>query len=111
MNSIMNMVFVPLGYGEKVVKAAKDIGATGATILHARGANPNAKEGLFSFHVEPEEEIVLIIATKAVSKALCARIQAAFERDNERNGSVYLLPIELVGQGAVCKHFQRIDEI
>lgn len=92
MNYYMNIVIVPLGYADKVIMTANEVGATGATILRARGADH--KEGLFSISIEPEEEIVLIIATKEVTSAICNRIHEEFEKNSKRGGSIYILPVQ-----------------
>lgn len=94
MNYYMNMVIVPLGYADKVIMAANEVGATGATVLRARGADHLAKEGLFSIKIEPEEEIVLVIATKEVTSAICNRIHEEFEKNSKRGGSIYVLPVQ-----------------
>ena len=94
MNYFMNLVIVPLGYADKAITAANEVGATGATILRARGADHSAKEGLFSIKIEPEEEIVLIIATKEVTGAICNKIHAEFEKNSKRGGSIYVLPVQ-----------------
>ena len=100
MNYYMMMVIVPLGHSDKVITAANEAGATGATILRARGADNSAKEGLFSFKVEPEEEIVLITATKEVTDAVCIKIHDEFEKNSKRSGSVYVLPVQRVEKNA-----------
>lgn len=94
MNYFMNMVVVPLGYADKVITVANEVGATGATVIHARGADNLAKEGLFSIKIEPEEEIVLIITTKEVSNAICNKIHEEFDKKCKRGGSVYILPVQ-----------------
>ena len=52
---------VNAGFSEAVMDAARQFGASGGTVLHARGtANPEA-EKLFNVTVQPEKEIVLIL--------------------------------------------------
>ena len=52
---------VNAGFSDAVMDAAREFGATGGTVLHARGtANPEA-EKLFNITVQPEKEIVVII--------------------------------------------------
>ena len=87
------IAIVPMGYSDKVIKSANKEGATGATVLHARGAENLLKEGLFSFKIEPEEEIVLIMVTKEISDAVCNRINEEFRTNCKRSGAIYILPI------------------
>ena len=52
---------VNAGFSEAVMDSARQFGASGGTVLHARGtANPEA-EKLFNVTVQPEKEIVLIL--------------------------------------------------
>ena len=52
---------VNAGFSDAVMDAAREFGAKGGTVLHARGtANPEA-EKLFNITVHPEKEIVVII--------------------------------------------------
>ena len=92
MINFMMIAIVPLGYANKVIRAANETGASGATILHARGADSSKNEGLFSFKIEPEEEIIMITATKEVANEVCTKIHEEFEKDSMRSGFVYILP-------------------
>lgn len=52
---------VNAGFSEAVMDAARQFGASGGTVLHARGtANPEA-EKLYKITVQPEKEVVLIL--------------------------------------------------
>src|SRR5690606_28122093 len=59
-----NAIFtiVDKGIGEKVVDAATLVGAKGATIINARGSGIHETSKLFSMEIEPEKEIILILA-------------------------------------------------
>lgn len=103
MNYFMNMVVVPSGYADKVITAANEVGATGATVIRARGADHLAKESLFSIKIEPEEEIVLITATKEVTDAICNKIHEVFEKNCKRGGSIYVLPVQVLGDNGLMR--------
>ncbi len=96
MDNFMMIAIVPLGYAEKVIESAHEAGATGATIFRARGLGQSAKEGLFSFKVEPEEDVVMITATQEVIDAICSRIHDEFIQNCKRSGSIYILPVQCV---------------
>lgn len=96
MNDFMMIAIVPLGYADKVIKAAKEAGAPGATILRGRGAHNSAKEGLFNFAIEPEEEIILVTAAKEIINGISTKIHDEFEKDCSRSGSIYILPVQQV---------------
>src|SRR5690625_577813 len=53
---------VDKGLSEQVLDAAKKAGATGGTVIHGRGSGTQEKAILFNIEIEPEKEIVLILA-------------------------------------------------
>ncbi len=93
MEQLMIMATVPLGYSDKVIKAANKAGARGATILRARGTEKPTKEGLFSFKIEPEEEIVLIVTNKDLVDVICDAVHQEFVTNCKRGGSIFILPV------------------
>jgi hypothetical protein len=97
MNYFMSIVIVPLGYADRVIRAANEAGATGATLLRARGLDNTPRDGLFGFKVEPEEDMVMITATKEVTSAVCDRINDEFGKQCSRGGSIYVLPVQYDG--------------
>lgn len=90
----MIIAIVPFGYAEMVLKIANKMGSTGGTVIHGRGAEMPGKEGLFSFHVEPREDIVLIMANKEITRDICHNINDEFKKNAQRGGSLYVLPVE-----------------
>lgn len=94
MNEFLMIIIVPFGYADKVINAANEAGANGATIMRARGAD-SSKHGLF-FKVEPEEELILIAASKDITEKVCARIHEEFDENGKRSGSIYVLPVSKV---------------
>ncbi len=96
MNYFMTIVTVPMGYGDKVLKAANEEGILDVTVLRARGADSVTAEGFFSMKIEPEEEIVLITADKKATEIVCKGIHDEFERSGKAGGSIYILPTEYV---------------
>jgi nitrogen regulatory protein PII len=66
----MIMARVMYGFSGRIIKAANTAGATGATILKARGEKIHGKGGIFDFKIEPEEELVLIIAAEEIAEVI-----------------------------------------
>lgn len=93
MELYMSMVVVPFGQARRIVQAANEAGAKGATVLHARGVHKPKKERLFPLSIEPEQEIVLIVASKDVTGVLGERISHV---DVARSGgaALYILPVK-----------------
>lgn len=53
---------VNLGSAQDVIDIAYEAGATGATILHGRGSGIEEPLKLFNMEIEPEKEIIMVIA-------------------------------------------------
>ncbi|MDR1977801.1 MAG: P-II family nitrogen regulator [Synergistaceae bacterium] len=51
------------GYSQEVMDAARSVGATGGTIVHARGTAPAGTEKFFGVTIQPEKEIIMILAS------------------------------------------------
>lgn len=49
------------GFSEAVMDAAKQAGARGGTVMHARGTANQEAEKFFGITVQPEKEIVMIL--------------------------------------------------
>ncbi|WP_018921572.1 P-II family nitrogen regulator [Salsuginibacillus kocurii] len=60
-NVSLMVTIVAKGKASKLVKAAKDHGAEGATILNGRGTGIHEYKKLFGMEVQPEKEIILIL--------------------------------------------------
>jgi hypothetical protein len=52
---------VSAGRGDAVIKAAKELGATGALTYHARGIGPRERLGLLAIAVEADKEVVTLL--------------------------------------------------
>ena len=52
---------VSAGRSDAVIKAAQDMGATGALVYHARGVGPRERLGLLGIAIEAEKEVVSIL--------------------------------------------------
>jgi nitrogen regulatory protein PII len=87
-----NAIFtiVDKGFGEKVVDAATLVGAKGATIINARGSGIHETSKLFSMEIEPEKEIVLILAEKTIVKPIITSICEELDIEQPGNGVIFV---------------------
>lgn len=58
------LVILNRGYTDTVMNAAKGAGASGGTIINARRVGFEDAENLFGFTIQPEKEIIAILAPK-----------------------------------------------
>lgn len=51
------------GYSDPVMDAAREAGAMGGTVIHARGTGLQEAEKFFGITIQPEKELILILTT------------------------------------------------
>lgn len=88
------ITIVNRGYSEQVMKAAKLGGATGGTIVLARGAGMHEAEKILGFSIHPEKEIVLILTLREqkqdIMRAICQKCGFC----TEAHGISIAVPVE-----------------
>lgn len=87
-------VVVDKGLAELVVKAAEKAGARGATVINGRGAGIHETSKLFSMEIEPEKEIVLIIAKREFVDSITSSINNAVNLDEPGRGILFIVDIQ-----------------
>lgn len=83
-------VIVDHGRGEEVMDAAREAGARGGTIIHARGSGIHEHAKLLNMEIEPEKEIVLIIAAEDITREVVMSIRDSLEIDKPGNGIIFV---------------------
>jgi len=61
MNYELVFCIVNSGFSETVMDAAKEVGARGGTVIHARGTANKEAEQFFHITIQPDKEIVMIL--------------------------------------------------
>jgi len=94
-NSMHNAIFVVVdrGNAEKVLEAATVAGSRGGTIINARGSGIHENCKLFSMLIEPEKEIVLILAETEFTEAIAASIREKMDIDKPGKGIMFILDV------------------
>lgn len=88
------------GFSEEAMDAARAVGARGGTVLHGRGTVSKDAEKLFNIPIQPEKEIVLIIAKEENVEAILRALYAAVGTSTAAQGIVFALPVDgAVGLG------------
>ena len=84
------------GFSDEVMDAARKAGAKGGTVLRGRGtANPEA-ESLFGIAIQPEKEIVMILAKKSLKNDILHNLYNAVGLDTPGHGIAFTMPVESV---------------
>lgn len=91
----MIVSIVNRGYSDYVVNASREAGATGGTIVFARGTNHNGeKDSFMGVSIEPEKDIVLIIVNSEDRKKVMQHIcDSTSSLQKEGNGICFSLPV------------------
>lgn len=93
MNYEAIFTIVDKGLSEDVLAAAESVGSTGGTIIHGRGSGTSAITKLFNMEIEPEKEIVLILAEPNKSKNISNAIIEKLGLDNGGKGILFTLDV------------------
>lgn len=95
------MAIINQGYSEEVMEAAREAGARGGTVIHARGLAPEEILKKWGISVQPEKEIVLILAERDKKQAIMKAIVENCGSQTKAHGIVISLPVDAVaGLGA-----------
>lgn len=82
------------GYSDEVMKHAKAVGATGGTVLHARGTGDSEIAQLFGITIQPEKEFVLILAPVKDKEAIMKAIAKGAGLATNAKGIVFSMPVD-----------------
>lgn len=93
--SEMIIAIINRGFSDFVVDAARDAGATGATVLYGRGVFSNkAKDlSLAGVKIQGEKEIVLIVVKKSIRKKVMQEISNRTHLQERGNGISFCVPV------------------
>lgn len=102
MDKTFEMVFaiVNSGYTEEVMNAVKACGATGGTIINARGTANTEVEKFFGISISSEKEIVLIIIDSQIKADVLKAIYEKVGLNTPGQGIAFSVPVDdVVGIG------------
>lgn len=89
MYQVINAI-VDKGKAEEVIEAASNAGSKGGTIINARGAGTHETQRVFAIDIEPEKEIVMIIAKNELIDPIVRSISDKLEMDKPGNGIIFV---------------------
>ena len=92
------VVFAPLKTHktDAVVDAAKMAGATGATIIPARGTGVREAKTFFGLTLEDQTDILLFLLEEHLVEPVLEAIKTAGEFDKPGTGIAFVLPVDRV---------------
>jgi nitrogen regulatory protein P-II 1 len=81
---------------DAIVDSAKEAGATGSTIIPARGTGVHEAKTFFGLSLEAQTDIVMLLVDEQLVTKILAAIQTAGEFDKPGTGIAFVVPVEQV---------------
>lgn len=92
------------GFSDLVMQGARNAGARGGTIFHAKGTGNADIEKFFGISISPEKEIVLIVVDKKEKDKIVSAIYKEAGLDTKGQGIIITLPVsDFVGPSLIKK--------
>ena len=81
------------GYTETVMDAAREAGARGGTVVHAKGTGSKYSSKFFGISIAEEKEMIYIVATAEQKKSIMQGIMDNAGIDSDAHTIVFSLPV------------------
>lgn len=88
------VALVNSGFAEIVMDAAREEGARGGTIIHARGTGTKEMEKKYNVIITPDKEMILILVTDQIRDRVLSAIYKAAGLATDGKGIAFCLPVE-----------------
>ena len=90
----MILCIVNTGFSETVMDAAKEVGARGGTVIHARGTANKEAEQFFQITIQPDKEMVMILVPAEIKDDVLHAIYRSAGLKTEGQGIAFSLPVD-----------------
>ena len=87
-------IIVNAGFSSQVVAIARSLGATGATIINARGSVAKPKT-ILGITIDTEKEIVLSVVEKDVALKISEAVKEQAGVGTNAHGLCFVMPVEM----------------
>ncbi len=93
---------------DTIVDAAKEVGATGATIIPARGTGIREAKSFFGLSLEAQTDIVMLLVEEHRVSEILDAIQKGGEFHKPGTGIAFVVPVEhVVGLESQMERFKE----
>jgi len=93
---------------DKIVEAAKMAGATGATIIPARGTGIHEAKSFFGLSLEAQTDIIMLLVEEHCIEEILGVIQVTGQFHKPGTGIAFVLPVEhVVGLECQMERFKK----
>ena len=92
---------VNAGFSDAVMDAAKEFGARGGTVVHARGTASQEAEKFFQITIQPDKEMVMILVPSDIKDDILHALYRSVGLQTPGQGIAFSLPVDgVVGLSA-----------
>ena len=84
------------GYSDELMNTAREAGASGGTVINARGQAHEGAVKFFGISVQDEKEIILILTSHEKKVAIMQAVSEAHGLNSKAHGIVFSVPVENV---------------
>ena len=88
------MAIVNQGYSDELVNTAREAGASGGTVITARGQAHEGAVKFFGISVQEEKELILILSDRENTVNIMRAISEAHGLNSKAHGLVFSLPVD-----------------
>ena len=85
---------VNAGHADTVMDTAKEYGARGGTVIHARGTANSLAEKKFEIPVQPEKEMVMILVPSEIKDDILHALYRSVGLKTPGQGIAFTLPVD-----------------
>ena len=90
------IVFVNAGFSDVVMDAAREQGARGGTIIHARGTGNHEIEKRYNLVITPDKEMIIILVSEDIKDNILSAVYKAAGLGTDGQGIAFSIPVENV---------------
>lgn len=101
------IAIVERGKADAIVAAAQRAGASGATVLFARGTGTEEHLSLFRIQVDAMKEVIIILAGDSQAQAVLTAISEAGHLTEPGTGIAFAIPAAMV---VGFEYLQRVED-
>jgi len=95
-NNDLIIAVINHGFSEEFMNVAKEAGATGGTVVHARGLAHEGPIKFFGVSVQEEKEIVLVLTSREKKLPIMEAVSRSCGISTKAEGLIFSLPVENV---------------
>lgn len=84
---------VNAGFAEEAMDVAREQGARGGTILHARGVAREKEAAFFGITIHADKEILMLVVEKGSRNGILNALYQSMGMDKQSQGIIFSLPV------------------